>query len=143
MYRFLVSISLTLSMFSNMVGGVQCAPSGIDSNLADCCKDGMCPHHLSEQETQTCPHTLSPDASLSLTILNALPATLEETTVASIELVQVGERTDVTVTAHDHSTRYLPFHASSRTVAARGSSNGRAVREGVNQLDQALTLVRQ
>jgi hypothetical protein len=90
MYRFLVSISLTLAMLSNIVGGVQCAPSGIDSNLADCCKDGMCPHHLSEQETQTCPHTLSPDASLSLTILNALPATFEETTVASIQLVQVG-----------------------------------------------------
>ena len=88
--RFLVTISLTLVMLGNLVWGVQCGPSGTDSNVADCCKDGMCPHHLSPEQTQSCPHTLSPDATLSLTILHGLMATLDETKVASIQLEPVG-----------------------------------------------------
>ena len=88
--RFLVTISLTLAMLGNIVAGVQCTSSGIDSNLADCCKDGMCPHHLSGEETQSCPHTLSPDATLSLTILNALPATVEKLERSVIQFKQVG-----------------------------------------------------
>jgi len=88
--RFLVTISLTLAMLVNLVAGVQCTSPGVDSNLADCCKDGMCPHHLSAEQTQSCPHTLSPDASLSLTILNSLPATVENLGTGRIEFKSVG-----------------------------------------------------
>src|SRR5258706_5344397 len=90
MRRLLVTISLTVAMLGNLGWSVQCAPSGVDSNLADCCKDGMCPHHLSGQESQSCPHTLSPDATLSLTILSALPATVQTAVIAPIRLAPAG-----------------------------------------------------
>ena len=98
-YRFLIAVLLTLAMLTNLVAGVQCTSSGIDSNSADCCKDGMCPHHLSAEQTESCPHTLSPDASLSLTVLNALPATIDEATVGSIQLEQVGPANEMPVPA--------------------------------------------
>jgi len=62
----------------------------MDSNLADCCKDGMCPHHLSGQESQSCPHTLSPGSALALTILSGMPATIHESLITSVQLETVG-----------------------------------------------------
>jgi hypothetical protein len=90
MRRWLVTISLTIAILSNTVSSVQCTPSGIDSNLPDCCKDGMCPHHVSGQESQSCPHTLSPGSTLALMVLSAMPATIHEGLVEPIQLAPAG-----------------------------------------------------
>jgi hypothetical protein len=108
MRRWLVTISLTLAMLSNTTWGVHCGPSGADSNVADCCKDGMCPHHLSGQESQSCPHTLSPNASLSLIILSALPAMVNDSVADPIQLEVIGTATEL-VTPNIIQTALAPF----------------------------------
>ena len=90
MRRWLVTISLTIAILSNTAWSVQCTPSGIDSNLPDCCKDGMCPHHVSGQESQSCPHTLSPGSTLALMILSGIPATIHGRLVHPVQLETVG-----------------------------------------------------
>jgi hypothetical protein len=94
MRRWFVTISLTIAILSNTVWSVQCTPSGIDSNLPDCCKDGMCPHHVSGQESQSCPHTLSPGSTLALMIHSGLPATIHEAVVGQVELAPAGAALD-------------------------------------------------
>jgi hypothetical protein len=96
MGRWFVTFSVTIVMLGNIALSVQCAAAGVDSNIADCCKDGMCPHHLSGAETQSCPHTLS-DASLSLILVNMLPATVNGQAVDPIQLEPIGTADEMLV----------------------------------------------
>ena len=93
MRRWIGVLLLLAAVLGSNVWNVHCGPqlSGIGSDLPDCCRDGMCPHHAGDsRESGSCPHSMSSGASVSLVVQAAMPATIQRVAVHDYRFAAAG-----------------------------------------------------
>jgi hypothetical protein len=93
--RWIITVSLMTVILAGNVWSIHCAPqsAGIGSDVPDCCRDGLCPHHQDQKASGSCPHTMS--SSDSLVFVSGMPAVVSEYSLTTVELARAGSTVEL------------------------------------------------
>jgi hypothetical protein len=89
---------------TNSSSGITAAATTSDSNLPECCRNGLCPHHAaqhaaeqSRDKTESCTCSMSSNGSNSLVVSSTVLAMFCGRTLETVELTPAGPAIDLFV----------------------------------------------
>jgi hypothetical protein len=91
----MTAVFLTTAVLANSAWIIRCpfsATAQEESNVPDCCRNGMCPHHAAEHKECQC--DLFSDPAASVHVASVMPVAFFPSIVTRIILAPAGTATD-------------------------------------------------